>query len=476
MLPSFALVVVLVVDQLRTDEILRGQEKLNPAGLGLVLNRGIFFDDAHHTNFFTKTCPGHVAISTGSLPGLSGISQNEEWGRSENRKVYCVEDSKNHLLEAPLDEKDVMAGTSASKLMTSTIGDELKFIYHEDSKVVSVAAKDRAAITLAGHVGDGVFWYAPKNKIWTSSTAYAKELPSWLKAFNEKQTSVSESYFPTDKAIEDTTSVSLLAAENLKLGLHKKPDLLLISYSTHDLVAHKKGDDSKELEHTLSVEDQNIARLLLGLQKSLGEKKMLVVLTADHGAGVDSKAARALHIPAGQIEDKTLKDRINSCLKGKARLSAAVSMTLFVEPRANENVEERKKKLEQVKVCFQKQEGVWGAFTRDEILENHIPQVPWLKYLQGSYNPERGADVVGVLKPYWNSDRDDLVSHETPYDYDSWVPLAFWWKDIKPRTLHERVLVTQLAPTLSRLLRTRRPNGATEGVLREILESAEQDH
>jgi predicted AlkP superfamily pyrophosphatase or phosphodiesterase len=73
MLSAFALVVVIVIDQFRTDEYLRLQNQLSPNGIVRLIDQGIFYDDAHHTQFFNMTCPGHVAISTGFRRGLNPV-------------------------------------------------------------------------------------------------------------------------------------------------------------------------------------------------------------------------------------------------------------------------------------------------------------------------------------------------------------------------------------------------------------------
>src|SRR5687767_3997033 len=100
MLSSVALVVVIVIDQLRTDFLLRNQQTLNPAGIGLVVNKGVFYDDAHHNQFLNMTCPGHVAISTGAQPGLHGILSNEDWDAKARRQVYCMADPDHQWIEA----------------------------------------------------------------------------------------------------------------------------------------------------------------------------------------------------------------------------------------------------------------------------------------------------------------------------------------------------------------------------------------
>src|SRR5476651_2554971 len=124
MISSLALVVVIVIDQFRTDELLRAQSHLNPAGIGLLVNQGIFYDDAHHNQFFNMTCPGHTAISTGAMPGLHGIMLNDDWDSKTGEEIYCVSDQEHKWVDADLDNKNPNIGTSAKRILVSTLGDE----------------------------------------------------------------------------------------------------------------------------------------------------------------------------------------------------------------------------------------------------------------------------------------------------------------------------------------------------------------
>src|SRR4051812_39033192 len=103
MISSLALVVVIVVDQLRTDQLFRAQKNFNPAGISKFIKHGIFYDDAHHSNFVNMTCPGHVTISTGADSGLHGIMLNEDFDRKTDKAIYCLEDKSEHWIDAGAD-------------------------------------------------------------------------------------------------------------------------------------------------------------------------------------------------------------------------------------------------------------------------------------------------------------------------------------------------------------------------------------
>jgi arylsulfatase A-like enzyme len=480
MISSLALVVVIVIDQFRTDELLRAQQSLSPAGIGLLINKGIFYDDAHHSQFFNMTCPGHVSLSTGAMPGLHGIMLNNDWDASTQKDTYCVADPNEHWLGGEEDTKDGYYGSSGKRILTTTVGDELKTLYKDQSKVISISLKDRAAIGMAGHRADGVYWFGQKSKIWTTSSAYNKSgrLPVWVENFNKKLNSRKDlddkDYGKTPAAVDDETSFALTAIDAESLGKHAKPDLLWLSYSTHDFVAHTKGDDSTELKTIIAKEDQGIARIIAAIQKKLGKKKFIVALSADHGAGFDT--ASDASIPGGKINNPLFLKELNDCLVKsgvKAPENKPVALLSSSSIFLSDKIKDKKDARIKTKICLNTASGpIWQAYTREEILGNQIPQTPWLKNLVGSYNPSRGADVIAVLNPYWNTSDDHILTHETSYDYDSWVPLAIWFNGIKKQQVHKRVDILSLAPTLSRIFETRRPSGAMSEYLTEVLDSA----
>jgi hypothetical protein len=402
---------------------------------------------------------------------------NDDWDSTTGKAIYCVSDQEHKWVDAELDNKNPNIGTSAKRILTSTLGDEMKLEWGDDSKVVSVSLKDRAAIALGGHHPDSAYWYATKSRFWTTSDAFlpSKKLPRWVVEFNKSHVinkpSHEEEYETSDQSINDLTDMALASAKAENLGHHKYPDILWVSYSTHDFVGHRTGDDSPELRSTIAAEDKSIARLLTSLKKTLGGKKFIVALTADHGAGINTEfASKKYNMPGGKFDPQTVLGKLNDCLKpDHIKADNIYSMNVYLAEDTKNKFEARKK----LKSCFNSMtDGVWQSYTRDEIMTNQVPQTPWLKNLASSYNPLRGSDVIGILNPYWNADSERLVNHETSYDYDSWVPLAIWWQGIHKHNIHRRVEVTSLAPTLARILTVRRPSGATGDYLTEVLDSA----
>lgn len=483
MITKFALIVLVVIDQMRTDQLLRYLDNLDKDGLPKLVKQGIFYEDAHHTNFYNVTCPGHVEISTGAQAGLSGVVSNFTYNRDTQKKMYCLEDGDYKYVGADEDNKNPHIGTSPRNILVSTFSDEAKIIWEKGSKSVAIAVKDRSAIALAGHNPDGVFFFADKARKWTTSTYYQNEnqpLPTFVQKMNEQ---VARLNYPKDKkykgleqSVPQAVTLALDAAKFYNLGKSAHPDFLSLSISTHDEIAHNQGPDSAELQNILKVESRELARYFRELQKILGNKKMLVVLTSDHGGGpLTSSAAREKVSSGVGFFDKTFGP-LNDCVRKKgfdAKPNPVVyindAYSLFLSPSLHKN---EKAEIAARDCLLENKDSIHSAYTRTEILSDRFPKTDWTKNLAGNFHPRLGADVMTVMNPLWFSDDStdvSLASHQTPFAYDTQVPVIFWGPGLKPQKVSRPVKVTSIAPTISRIVGVQRPSGSHADLLEEVL-------
>lgn len=86
--------------------------------------------------------------------------------------------------------------------------------------------------------------------------------------------------------------------------------------------------------------------------------------------------------------------------------------------------------------------------------------------------PNRSGDVYIVQPPYQSNGAHstDRVSHGSPWEYDSYVPLLFVNPHLKPQRIYRQVYTTDIAPTLAALLMIKSPSATVGQPLPEILE------
>jgi predicted AlkP superfamily pyrophosphatase or phosphodiesterase len=198
------LVVLISIDQFRADYLTRFEDLfLAPragnrvGGFRYLMERGAYYPDAHHDHIPLATGPGHSIHFTGAPPYKSGIIANDWYDRNEKRDVYCVQDDAQTLVPKPPNWDTLrVKGVSPMTLRVTTVGDELKMATGGKGKVFGIALKDRAAVLMAGHLADAVYWFDDAGGGWQSSLYYRKDgtLPSWVKTLNADAAHNASSY------------------------------------------------------------------------------------------------------------------------------------------------------------------------------------------------------------------------------------------------------------------------------------------
>ena len=162
--PQPKLAVVLAVDGLSYAR-LESYRPLYAAGLKRLLDEGYVERAARYQHLNTETGPGHASLGTGAPPRVTGIVLNSWFDHDADgvlKNVYCT------------DQKDASGKkvTGPDNLRIPTLGDRLveKF---PGARVVSVSAKDRAAIFLAGkNPAHAVYWWGGETGRFQTSAAY----------------------------------------------------------------------------------------------------------------------------------------------------------------------------------------------------------------------------------------------------------------------------------------------------------------
>ena len=171
------LVVVLSVDQMRADYLDRFGSMFH-GGLARLAREGTVFTEARHDHAGTETAPGHATLSTGRFPSHTGIVANNWYDRREGRSVYAVDDTGSAIPGLPPE-----LGRSPKRLLTDALGEWLKRASPQ-SKVISVASKDRAAILMGGKRPDGAWWYNITTGKYQTSAYYSSRYPAWVDSLN----------------------------------------------------------------------------------------------------------------------------------------------------------------------------------------------------------------------------------------------------------------------------------------------------
>jgi cyclophilin family peptidyl-prolyl cis-trans isomerase/predicted AlkP superfamily pyrophosphatase or phosphodiesterase len=490
------LIVLLAIDQFRNDRI----DMNLPGGLGLMAREGRVFTNASLDHGLTNTCPGHAVMMTGMNPGNAGIPGNSYIDTSEWEEKYCVEDDSpgNNVLGG-------VEGRSPWMLKVSTLGEWIKSGL--GGRSFSVSGKDRAAIMMAGHKADGVFWFDREQVRFTTSQFYNQSLPSYLTEFNSRLVGSVPPTWEHDSGrfrqdnyegeADDNSRVSghqiadgdqnelgeriygspyldtltLGLARELvieeQLGTGATTDLLMVSLSANDTVGHQFGPFSAESEDTLNKIDSELAALFKLLDERVGQGRYLVALTSDHGVA---------DLPEWQSELGQNRCPIEG---GRIGLYGFVGGLLFdiyaqftfpwdfptdlVKFSGSQlyinrpYLEQKKLDLAQVidglKRILEPEAGIKKVWTRAEI-ENSASEEARL--LRNSIVDGASGDL------FLQIEEDCIISstgttHGSLYDYDRSIPIVFYGFGVSSGSDPTPANSIDIAPTLAKVLNLATP-------------------
>ena len=190
-----------------------------------------------------------------------------------------------------------------------------------------------------------------------------------------------------------------------KLGNGPATDLLIISLSANDILGHKVGPDSPEMQAMALATDRQLAGFFEFLGHQIGLANVWIALSADHGIAPLPKVAAGLHLPAVNIPADKIRAQVNSALS--TRLSHPAEYVkqfdypvAWLNPDAFAAVKVNEQDAERDVGDALKQAGMRSYYTRSQLERGDAPNTELgLKYLH-SYSPLAGWYVLGVPPPF----------------------------------------------------------------------------
>ena len=129
------------------------------------------------------TCPGHTELNTGAYADIHGIVGNTWY--VHDTKVAC--DADVHGKSPVINPRGGFYEESKSPhaILVDGISDQfaLAGTPEEPHATYSIGIKSRAAIATSNKCGTP-FWIDTRTGMFTTSSAYVKQLPQWLITFN----------------------------------------------------------------------------------------------------------------------------------------------------------------------------------------------------------------------------------------------------------------------------------------------------
>jgi predicted AlkP superfamily pyrophosphatase or phosphodiesterase len=507
------LVLFVVFDQMRSDYLSRFSSRFLPAeqngrlgGFRWLMSKGAYWPFAEYGILQSMTGPGHATLLSGSYPYQMGIPSNDWYDVQNKKRVYCVSDPDSTIVGA----KGEKPGMSPRNFRGTTVGDEMKNS-GLPSRVVSVALKDRAAILMGGHRADLAFWFDTSSYGWVTSRYYVKtgELPGWVQELNasiqkrkgqpyswgggkptglsnvpgdaswKKQVEIgSREAMASPFGVEVTVEAAERAMKEFKLGDGPATDLLAVSFSSHDYMAHGHGPNSREAEEMTVAEDRLLSRLLNSVSKQVpgGMRDVVVILSSDHGGPNDPDWLSQNGLAAERIPMEALLAELDGALTRKFGKPSAGKWFLHAEdyqfwfdPAAIAGSKRDRLEIETfAREFIRARPGMAEAITRTDVEHNTPPPGFTGQQAMHTWFAGRSGDVIAVPRPY-HFQSGDFVTHMTGYAYDRQVPLIIAGPHFRPGVQATQARVIDIAPTLSFLLGVTAPATSEGRVLSEAI-------
>jgi predicted AlkP superfamily pyrophosphatase or phosphodiesterase len=359
------LVLLIAVDQFRHDYLERFGDLFGKNGFKRLLRDGAVWEQANYDHVPTYTAPGHATMMTGAYPAETGIIGNEWIERETAKRITSVSDTTVKALGGNANEP----AASPRRLMTSTVGDELRLATNDRSKVIGISVKDRSAILPAGRHANAAYWFSSGSGNIVSSTYYFPQLPAWVSQFNEKRPA--DKFFGArwDRLLPESEYLKRAGADsppwenignvagetnafphtitggattpgpqfysaldftpfsndllvqfaeealvNENLGKDDDTDVLTLSFSANDYVGHRYGPYSQEaMDVTLRV-DRQIETFLNFVDSKVGLQNTIVILTADHGVAPIPEHAATLGLDGARLRGEDVLAAVRNAI------------------------------------------------------------------------------------------------------------------------------------------------------------------
>jgi predicted AlkP superfamily pyrophosphatase or phosphodiesterase len=520
------LVLFLVVDGFPQDQLVKYFDLYGDRGFKLLLDKGGWYGNNHYSHATTYTSVGHATLLSCAHPYKHGVVGNDWIDKKTGKRLYSTEDARFKYLD---EETPEHSGTSPFNIKVTTVGDELIYA-NSKSKVIAIAGKDRSAIGLAGQHGTA-YMHSTTTGRFITSDYYMKDYPGWWKAFYETK--------PQNKYFKETWSLLLpeeayarstaddrpwtrkykelgtrfphaivggakepgkayydammwspfgdlltfdfvkaaIDGENLGNNPAGVPDILAISWTSHDYVNHLFGPESRQSQDQTARLDRIFAELFAYLDQRIGLQNMLITLSADHGFMNIPEYSANRNLDAGRIDPDKMIEATNAALSAKfgdgKYITAWWNPTLYVDYNLIESRKLNKVEVENAAQDFLRDyPGVETVYTRTQMEQGMMPNTKLAKQVILAWHQKISGDIVIMNKPNWylfGTPNTYASTHGSPWSYDTNVPLAMHGPNwIKPGKYGDSEVV-DLGRTIAFLLNVRPPNGCEGRVLSEAL-------
>ncbi|MDR2388264.1 MAG: alkaline phosphatase family protein [Tannerellaceae bacterium] len=501
------LVVCITVDQLRGDYMEYFSHTFGERGIKRLMNEGVTYHNIRFEFSDISQASAFATLFTGSNPCAHGISGDTKYDFGDNRERSVLNDP-GFLGNYTRDNY------SPRQLLASTIGDELKIASMGRSDVYAIAPDAESALLSGGHAANGAFWIDNINGKWATTTYY-KGIPWYVDRYNNSRESLSARLdkqiwtpslaagkyvaFPyttdnhafrytfSEKNIDCYPNLKTSALVNAEVnrlalqfleygafGTRQCPDMLSVTYYAGNYRRLMDKEYTLEVQDTYYQLDKNIEHLLDAIDRKAGLAHTLIVFTGSGYYKSTENYPETLQMSGGNFYPKRCVALLNMYLM------QLYGQKNWVTGYYNRQIYLNRKAVDEAQITLEEIQNRAAAFVAEFAgVQNVVTDCTlrsgngnWnesaIRLYNGTHHQGRG-DLIIELQPGWK------INTEIPGEKVSTVrnnavitPLVFMGNGLKPKHIYREVKATEIAPTVTHILRIRPPNATLNTPLFEL--------
>ena len=433
------IVVNITVDELRSDYIESFSPMFSSEGLRKLIEQGKVYEIASYPSNPIDRASAIATLATGATPFYHGIVAEQWLDRQTLRPVYCVDDEKRQ--------------TTANRLLTSTLGDELKISSQGKAVVYGIAATRDAAILSAGHAADGAFWIQDKTGKLCTSTYYSNHASSWIK--KQSNETLQSAHTESDRNAL-IVKAAIRCIQDHSMGKDDITDMMSVTLTAQEA---KPTNWQTQTESAYLQLDNLLSELITSIETSVGKQNVLFVLTSTGFKDEENVEYGKYRIPTGTFYINRTANLLN------IYLGAIYGQGRYVETCFHNQIYLNRKLIEQKRISFsdilsRSQEfliqnaGVRDVFTTDRLQTGSNDIIK----LRNGYNPTTSGDIMIEVAAGWRLLNEDSQESYTSRAFYVPFPIILYGAGIKAKRITTPVTIDRIAPTLAKAIRIRAPN------------------
>ncbi len=503
------LVLNLVVDGIQTEHIATLWNYFDDRGLKRIFQNGMVFTNQRFNYYSGGSASDMATFATGTTPNFHGIIGNRFFQKKTKETLSIVSDERY----VGIGTQD---GFSPENLYASTVSDELKLVTNSKAKVFALAFDAEDAIALGGRAADAAIWIDNQFGKLATSSYYNNGLPAWCNtanidgtmeqllnfnwtplfssftynypAANETNKSIAFEHKASDfKNYDDVVKtfkqtpyankimrrLAIKAIQEEKLGNDNIPDILSVKFTlnppidmAHELLTAEKEDMYLRF-------DKEIKSLLDSVEHLVGLNNTLIVLTGTQCINLHPATLQTQRINTGVFNAGRAMALLNNylmLLHGQGNwVIGYYNKNIYLNERLAEQKNIDFRVIEyQVQRFMTDFQGVQAVYITNNLQD--VSGVSETEKVKNSIHPKNSGTIYFTLLPGWievdNESRPIGISGRNSVS----APLLFYGWNLHERKINTPVMATDIAPTISQILKITKPNACVGKIIPFLFE------